>query len=308
MKHLLPFKNFIINESNSQKTLDKKDVQDKLLDMMTRRGIKINIIDDSIDISSSKIKIKADYLNQETLDTINNFMDSNGWFPANIKLPGEPKLRYSQGIKNSLNKMEVEIGYEEKLGGEFDINKNKTKAYHVTPDILVDKIKEQGLTPKSESKLSDHPDRVYLFLNPEETFNQMVRQLWNSLSIEKKKTIKNYYVLEIDLTKIPGHRFYLDPQSSLTYMSIFTTQPIPSLAIKVIDKIPTKDIKPLIVLTPEEIKREEEETRRREMEWEEMKKEKEKDDYRYNQFMRKMDQIGDDKLNISLDDLLKYQK
>lgn len=307
MNHIITFRDFIIQESNNQISMDKKSIQSNLKDICKKKGIKISIIDDSIDVSSSNIKVKVDYLNQESLDTINNFMESNGWFPANIKLPDGQGLRYSHGIKNSLNKNNVEIGYEEKLGDELDINKNKTKAYHVTPDILVDKIKNEGLKPKSESKLSDHPDRVYLFLNPEETFKQMVQQLWNSLREENKRAIKDYYVLEIDLTKIPSHKFYLDSQSSLTYMSIFTTQPIPSLAIKVIDKIPTKNLKSSIQLTPEEIKKEEEERIINQKKLKDQSKEYEESDSKYSEMLKKLNQISSGELNVSFDDFLKSQ-
>lgn len=308
MNHILSFKNFIINESHKENRLDKKSIQNRLVDMCAKEGIKINIIEDSIDISSSKIKIRIDYLDKQTIDKINNLMDHYGWFPTNIKSPDNPRIKYSQGIKNYLNKRDVEIQYEAKIGEEFNISPNKTKAYHVTPDIFLDKIKNDGLKPKTESKLSDHPERIYLFLNPDETFNQMVKALWNSLSEERRKIIKDYYILEVDLTKISGHKFYMDSQSSLTYASIFTTQSIPNSAIKVIDKISTRDIKKEYVPSQDEIKRDEEERRKMEIEWEESKREKQKSDSRYSEINKKINQLGQGELNVSLDDLLGSQK
>jgi hypothetical protein len=308
MNHILSFKNFTINERHNQISLDKKSIQDRLVDIGTKEGIKINIIEDSIDISSSKIKIRIDYLDKQSIDKINNLMDHYGWFPTNIKSPGNPRIKYSEGIKNYLNKIDVEIQYEAKIGEEFNISPNKTKAYHVTPDILLDKIKNEGLKPKTESKLSDHPERIYLFLNPDETFNQMVKVLWNSLSEEKRKNIKNYYILEIDLTKIPGNKFYMDSQSSLTYASIFTTQSIPNSAIKVIDKISTHDIKTEYVPSQDEIERDEEERRKREIGWEESKRNKENTDSRYSEITKKINQLSPDELNVSLNDLLGSQK
>ena len=75
-------------------------------------------------------------------------------------------------------------------------------------------------------------------MNPE-TKKDMARTLFNSLSDDVKKTIKKYYVLEIDINKIPNHKFYNDPKASLSYVAIFTTQPRPANAIKKVEEIET---------------------------------------------------------------------
>jgi hypothetical protein len=113
-------------------------------------------------------------------------------------------------------------------------------AYHVTPDIYIENIKKEGLTPKSESKVDNHPERIYLYLNPESSYKTLVSDLWNSSKYKDK--IKNYYVLEIDLTKIPEHKFYGDSQSYFGYLGIYTTQPIPPISIKVTETISVKDL------------------------------------------------------------------
>ncbi len=117
---------------------------------------------------------------------------------------------------------------------------SKSFAYHVTPDIYIESIKMEGLTPKSESKVENHPERIYLYLNPESSYKTLTSDLWHSS--KHKDKIKNYYVLEIDLTKIPEHKFYSDPQSLFGYVGIYTTQPIPPIVIKVVETIPVKDL------------------------------------------------------------------
>ena len=127
-------------------------------------------------------------------------------------------------------------------------------AYHITPDIFLDKIKEYGLVPKSESKLSYHPERIYLFMNPNMD-KEMTNFLWNATKKETRDKIKDYYVLQIDLNQIPNHIFYNDPASSFSYVAIFTVQSIQNTAIKVIKKIPISELKIKEVISPKDEKR-----------------------------------------------------
>lgn len=115
---------------------------------------------------------------------------------------------------------------------------SKGKAYHLTPDIHIEEIKRVGLKLKTENKLENHPERIYLFLNPKsEPYKYLGTQIWNSS--RDKERIKNYYLLEIDLTKLPGHKYFSDPASGLaSWLGIYTEQSIPPSAIKVKEKIP----------------------------------------------------------------------
>jgi len=117
---------------------------------------------------------------------------------------------------------------------------SKDKAYHITPDIYIDTIMQTGLTPRTESKISPHPERVYLLLNPEDTFKGLARSLWKASTYQD--IVKNYHVLEVDLTQLPEHRFFLDEESLLTYVGIYTTQAIPSNALTVIQTIPVEEL------------------------------------------------------------------
>jgi len=112
------------------------------------------------------------------------------------------------------------------------------KAYHITPDIYIDTIMQTGLTPRTESKLSPHPERVYLLLNPEDTFKNLARSLWKASPYQD--IVKNYFVIEVSLSKLPEHRFFIDEESLLTYVGIYTTQAIPASALTVIETIPVE--------------------------------------------------------------------
>ena len=137
-------------------------------------------------------------------------------FETNLK-PAAPRAPYRQGK---------------------EMFPRKGKAYHLTPDINLDEIKRVGLKAKTENKLENHPERIYLFLNPESKPSKyLATQIWNSS--RDKERIKNYYLLEIDLTQLPGHKYFRDPASGLaSWIGIYTEQSIPPSAIKVKEKIP----------------------------------------------------------------------
>lgn len=287
-------------------SVNMKTVQSDLINMIGPSKIKIV---NTIGSFNSSFKIIVDHLDQEILDKINNYMNENGWFPHSIGLSDMKERIYSQNVKNYIGEDDVQIGYESNT--PEGINITQTKAFHVTPDIFLDKIMETGLNLKSEGKLSDHPSRIYLFLNGDKnTQKGMVWAIWNSLSKERQETIKNYYVLEIDLTQIPNHKFYRDPQAFITYNSVYVDQPIPKSAIKVIDKIDTSNIKTEngSDMTKEEEKIARDEKKRKEEERIEQQK---KSDSEYDQFLKfkqSVDKLPDNLKNMNIDDLMNIQE
>ena len=130
--------------------------------------------------------------------------------------------------------------YEAFQEEEQEVFPSKGKAYHVTPDIYINLIRKEGLTPRTESKLSEHPERIYFYLNPESSFKYLASSLWSASKY--KDQVKKYYVLEVDLTQLPDHHFYADPHSMISYVAVYTTQAIPPSAIKVIQTIPVEDL------------------------------------------------------------------
>ena len=284
-------------------SVNMKTVQSDLINMIGPSKIKIV---NTIGSFNSSFKIIVDHLDQEILDKINNYMNEKGWFPHSIGLFNMKERRYSQNVKNYIGEDDVQIGYESNT--PEGINITKTKAFHVTPDIFLDKIMETGLTLKSEGKLSDHPNRIYLFLNGDKnTQKGIVWAIWNSLSKERQETIKNYYVLEIDLTQIPNHKIYRDPQAFITYEAVYVDQPIPKSAIKVIDKIDTSNIETEndIDMTKEEEKIARDEKKRKEEESIEQQK---NSDLTYDQFEKSVNKLPDNLKNMNIDDLMNLQE
>ena len=152
-----------------------------------------------------------------------------------------------------------------------EIFPKEDKAYHLTPDINIDEIKRVGLKAKTENKLENHPERIYLFLNLEsESSKYLAAQLWNQS--RQKGRIQNYYLLEIDLTQLPGHKYFSDPSSGISsFVGIYTEQSIPPSAIKVKEKIPVGSLPKISDEDREDLK---DETYRKTGFWPEKKKEK----------------------------------
>jgi hypothetical protein len=291
---------------------DVKTIESELTNMLgsskIKNGNRIEFV--RIGPFNSSFDVVVDRLDQNTLNYINNFMSEKGWFPTNISLSGMKGRIYSNHVNEYIGEDDVQIGYESNFGKE--VNTTQTKAFHVTPDIFMDKIKKTGLTVKSESKLSNHPDRIYLFLNQDKDVpKNMVWTIWNSLSKERQNQIKDYYVLEIDLTKLPNHKFYHDPQSMATYEAIYTNQPIPRSAIKVIDKISTSNIETKdgdVVMSKDEERRAREEKRRKEDESLKQKKEFDANLSKQIQTSKEFDKLPDDLKNMNIDDLFNLEE
>lgn len=167
------------------------------------------------------------------LDEVNEFMNTFGWFPAYISGYGS----YQKYIKSVLPLNLTHIVYQAKYDSEA-VNKDKY-LYHLTPDIVYSSVRMKGLTPKSHSKIANHPERIYL-MNPadDENYLDLAEKLWDRIKNEKTKfAISDYYLLKIDLGKLSNHKFYNDPQFMMANGAVWTYQNIPSNAITVEDKI-----------------------------------------------------------------------
>lgn len=63
--------------------------------------------------------------------------------------------------------------------------------YHVTEEKYIEKIKKNGLYPKSLNKIENHPDRVYLF-------NNIDSAKYYCNELKERYNITNFIILKID--------------------------------------------------------------------------------------------------------------
>lgn len=105
-----------------------------------------------------------------------------------------------------------------------DIYRENEFLYHITNHVVVDKILKYGLQPKSHSKKSYHPERIYLFTSytPINVLKNMMNQLNGDtlLKINIQK-FKREYKQKLN--------FYIDPSFPVEnneYIAVFTENTI----------------------------------------------------------------------------------
>ena len=104
--------------------------------------------------------------------------------------------------------------------------------YHLTPENKVNKILKNGLVPKAQNKLSNHPDRVYFFLQKDLLLNYKAYadDFWLSVHKTMPRNDK-YALLKIDTEKCnEDFRIYGDPNM---VRGVWTFDNVPPEAIMV---------------------------------------------------------------------------
>jgi len=101
--------------------------------------------------------------------------------------------------------------------------KEMDKIFHWTPQYAIEKIKSEGLVPKSEKKRGDHPDAVYFFSD-----NVNIPEIINfgrELCIANKDSRNNwiYALLSVNTYDVRNIPFYYDP---FTERSFYTKDKI----------------------------------------------------------------------------------
>ena len=175
--------------------------------------------------SKNSFYIKTFNTNINTLlDGIIKDANTLGWFPSFI----ETEEYTGKWDEKYFKEGEIKLRFEAKFDEEV-VENIPSILYHVTPTQNADKILNIGLVPKSRSKASYHPDRVYLSkdLKDIENLGEMFYQ---------KTGIKNWTILKIETDMIPGGylKVYTDPNYVQGY---YTLNNIPPQAIKKVKDI-----------------------------------------------------------------------
>jgi hypothetical protein len=173
----------------------------------------------------------------EELEDLITLTNNLGWFPSNIGY-GEQFLEFvrwdkeKRNFKSLIEKnyLSIKFSFEPKYD-EIDTNIEMADAthnrilYHLTPTLFVNKILKNGLIPRSRSKKSYHPDRIYLATN--------VEDCEKLIPVFKAQTkINNWTVLEINTLPI---NYYLELYKDQNFKDrgVFTLNTITPLCISV---------------------------------------------------------------------------
>jgi hypothetical protein len=165
---------------------------------------------------------------EKNVKFLNSFLrDANnlGWFPSYIQTAsytGKWKEKY-------YDPQQSVIRFEAKFDEEV-VENIPPILYHITPSQNVKNILKIGLAPKSRSKASYHPERVY-FGKSIEGVEKLAPRMYQ-ISGDK-----NFTILKIDTDLIPGGylKLYTDPNYSKE--AYYTLNNIPPQSIEKVKEI-----------------------------------------------------------------------
>ena len=147
--------------------------------------------------------------NSELYEVFSQYADSCGYLLAQIILNKDEVLTgdIEDFLKHVSDRDEITFIFESKFDKEFF---PPEILYHVTLSINIPKIMKSGLVPRTKSKLSYHPSRVYFTLS-EKAANLMIREFRHLDS----KTDSDYTILKIKTAGLKV-KFMEDPNSKLS--------------------------------------------------------------------------------------------
>lgn len=161
------------------------------------------------------------------IENINKYMKSFGWNVSTINGIKEENCNLPKEMFKDNIVIQYEARFDEEVENIPDI------LYHLTPDIRYEKIERLGLVPKSKSKITTHPERIYFFTDLKMS-KWLKDELYENEPIESKNKIEKYFLLEIDYRQLKNKfKLYIDP--NLTN-GVYMTGNVPPLYITKIDE------------------------------------------------------------------------
>lgn len=172
------------------------------------------------------------------LEAINDILvNRHGWFPSYMIVYNLSEMvnNFQYDIKylvdNSKYLSKVDIIYESK----YDIEVAKpSKLYHLSIQEFEKKSIENGLIPKSKSKISKHLDRIYLCKDIKDCYSLINRmKIHYSLNrLLKSKINDKWIIYELNIENL-DLKLYKDPNYNNGY---YVVDNIPKELILIIDK------------------------------------------------------------------------
>lgn len=202
-----------------------------------------------LNLNNVKYILNVNYQNEtckitiyDNFKIVNSIFNNLGYFISKYKVYKQNSNIFNYTNEKNFNKKikkfnKLDIFYESKFDQIID---PKNIVYHATNIKNFPKINNVGLFPKSKSKMSYHPDRIYLSNNLISTINL----------IQRLKGYDNgdYIICEIDVSNFKQNnydksqtdvKFYLDPKFSDGF---YIYNNIPKNRISFLHKIYSKNI------------------------------------------------------------------
>lgn len=195
--------------------------------------------EDAISANDPGIKVAFSKQNLDRINIILKKAELLGYFPASFTVDNNPYVFFSKFDTNKLDKI-IDILKDSIVDRSIVIifEKNYDKPmegirflYHATPIERYKKIKLLGLLPRSQNKISKHPDRIYFSIDL-----QSAERIAGML-VQKEEHIEHftgeYVILKIDTNSISKNaKFYYDPNYP---DGVYTYANIPPQCIKFVE-------------------------------------------------------------------------
>lgn len=159
------------------------------------------------------------------IEKLLKYSNNLGWFPSLLTVGGKTQKYDDKKVDLRSSFIRFEAKYDEKV-------ENIPKyLYHITPEMYWYKIEHIGLVPKTRSKQSYHPERIFLTKRQEDA-EELTSKFYN-----KESQLPNKFsLLKIDTELIPDYfTLYQDP--NYKSKGYYTLNNIPSKAITKIKDI-----------------------------------------------------------------------
>jgi hypothetical protein len=180
-----------------------------------------------VDIKKEGNAFEATFIGKDIgfLDKFLRDTNNLGWFPSYLSTSAYKGKWDEKFYDDYLSKIRFEAKFDEEV-----VENIPSILYHIVPTQNIDKILKIGLVPKSRSKASYHPERVYLGRTIEG-----IEKLVPQMSLRTGD--KNYTILKINTEMIPGEylRLYTDP--NYVKEAYYTLNNIPPQAIEKVKEI-----------------------------------------------------------------------
>ena len=166
-----------------------------------------------------------DVLVPSFVQTFARMISTMGWYVASYYLNKGPvrRLNLADVTPDTLVGFLIEAKYDKQIEDVPPV------LYHVAPSEYADKILRIGLSPRSQGKRSDHPDRVYLATDEESVFD-----IADTFFKDRQHS---QTIFSIDTSKlVAGTRFFRDPNYTIdgVVYGYYTMDNIPPAALEVI--------------------------------------------------------------------------
>lgn len=174
-----------------------------------------------------EIIIPAENLDRSKIVDLLTLINNLGWYPSAYyyNLPRPKKFEHDEFFKelgefNANLTLKIERKYDQEY-------KKQNIFYHATRLKLDDKIKKQGLVPKSNSKIGYHPERIYLAKSLSAALDIL------GMLYDYNPSDPYWVIYRVDVSNIPNFKTMIDPNFD---GGVYTLQNIPPSALTILKK------------------------------------------------------------------------